>query len=207
MFDGSEKKTLLWTSCLALGVYAAFVYTLLGYSFNYTLYIFPLFRLIDCALGILLYRFYLSGNGVKLREYMLSWSKMKLVSLLLIVICFFVCSFFAYRDFIPTNIRGVALFWPFAIFFIFYGTTIESSYPQFFSMPIVKALAFIGDISMEIYLTHEIVNYIINIAAIHLGIYSLFPSLVYLIKVLTIPLFAWLSRRFFVNPIQQALTR
>ena len=68
----------------------------------------------------------------------------------------------------------------------------------------MRGLAFIGDISMEIFLTHEAVVYTINIIASRAGIYHTHHLLVLFITILAIPLFAWLTRKYFVVPLQHS---
>ena len=68
----------------------------------------------------------------------------------------------------------------------------------------MRGLAFIGDISMEIFLTHEAVVYMCNITAYRLGFYYTHHLLVLFITILAIPLFAWLTRKYFVVSLQHS---
>ena len=154
---------------------------------------FLLFRLIDCCLGIALYRFVMSGEGERLSEQMdkkaYGWQ-----SLILVVLLAFCLAFFAYRDVLPVNFRGVSFFWPFAFLFIISLMVIERSRPRFFSLPLVKIFTFLGDISMEMFLTHEIVIYVLNVVVAHYGLCRVHPLVLYAFYIVAIILFAWLAR-------------
>lgn len=67
---GKSVKSLVLTWVAVVVIYAPFVFLIPSERFNYTLYSFPLFRLIDCCLGIALYRFVMSGEGERLSEQM-----------------------------------------------------------------------------------------------------------------------------------------
>lgn len=197
-----RKGRLLLLSGIVLVIYFSFVAILPAYAFNWTLYSFPPFRLIDCAIGILLYRFCVSDTGERLvRDFTSVRLQVWLFAGLLLL---FIGSFFLYQNVLPVNVRGVSLFWPFSVAFIFYAISVERQHPQLMGVPVMRGLAFIGDISMEIFLTHEAVVYTINIIASRAGIYHTHHLLVLFITILAIPLFAWLTRKYFVVPLQHS---
>lgn len=135
----------------------------------------------------------MSGEGERLSEQMdkkaYGWQ-----SLILVVLLAFCLAFFAYRDVLPVNFRGVSFFWPFAVLFIFSLTVIERSHPRFFSLPLVKVFTFLGDISMEMFLTHETVIYVLNVVLAHYGLCRVHPLVLYAFYIVAIILFAWLVR-------------
>ena len=190
---GKSVKSLVLTWVAVVVIYAPFVFLIPSERFNYTLYSFPLFRLIDCCLGIALYRFVMSGEGERLSEQMdkkaYGWQ-----SLILVVLLAFCLAFFAYRDVLPVNFRGVSFFWPFAFLFIISLMVIERSRPRFFSLPLVKIFTFLGDISMEMFLTHEIVIYVLNVVVAHYGLCRVHPLVLYAFYIVAMILFAWLAR-------------
>ena len=197
-----RKGRLLLLSGIVLVIYFSFVAILPAYAFNWTLYSFPPFRLIDCAIGILLYRFCVSDTG---EQFVREFTSVRLqVWLFAGLLMLFIGSFFLYQKVLPVNVRGVSLFWPFAVAFIFYAISVERQHPQLMGVPLMRGLAFIGDISMEIFLTHEAVVYMCNITACRLGIYYTHHVPVLLIDILAIPLFAWLTRKYFVVPLQHS---
>ena len=197
-----RKGRLLLLSGIVFVIYFSFVAILPAYAFNWTLYSFPPFRLIDCAIGILLYRFCVSDTGERLvRDFTSVRLQVWLFAGLLLL---FIGSFFLYQNVLPVNVRGVSLFWPFSVAFIFYAISVERQHPQLMGVPVMRGLAFIGDISMEIFLTHEAVVYTINIIASRAGIYHTHHLLVLFITILAIPLFAWLTRKYFVVPLQHS---
>lgn len=197
-----RRNRLLICSCILLAIYFCFVALLPGSSFNWTLYSFPPFRLIDCAIGILLYRFCVSDTGERLVKRFASVRLHVLLSFVILIL--FAGSFFLYQDVLPVNVRGVSLFWPLAVVSIFYAISMERQHPDLMALPVMRGLAFIGDISMEIFLTHEAVVYTINIIAYRLGIYSTHPLMVLSVTILAIPLFTWLTRKCFVVPLQHS---
>lgn len=92
------------------------------------------------------------------------------------------------------NFRGVSFFWPFAFLFIISFMVIERSHPRFFSLPLVKVFTFLGDISMEMFLTHETVIYVLNVVLAHYGLCRVHPLVLYAFYIVAIILFAWLVR-------------
>lgn len=189
----ASVKALVLTWVAVIAVYAPFVFLIPSGRFNYTLYAFPLFRLIDCSLGIVLYRFVMSGYGKLLSEQIgkkpLGWQ-----CLILVLLLAFSFAFFAYRDVLPVNFRGVSFFWLFAILFIISLMAIEMSCPRFFSIPAIKVFTFLGDISMEMFLTHEMVIYVINVVFAHYGLSGVHPFAFYAFYIVAIIVFAWLVR-------------
>ncbi len=191
---GVSVKGLVLTWVAVVVAYAPFVFLIPSERFNYTLYSFPLFRLIDCGLGVVLYRFVMSWHGERLfektdkRTY--GW-QIRVLAILLLVFCL---AFFAYRDVLPVNFRGVGFFWPFAILFMLSLMVIERSHPHFFSMPAIKTFTFLGDISMEMFLTHEMVIYVLNVVIVHFGLCGVHPFVRHAFYIVAITLFAWLVR-------------
>ncbi len=192
-------KTLILTCVIVMAIYFPFVVWIPSERFNYTLYSFPIFRLIDCCLGIVLYRFASSSCGTKLfgKPCLKSFGFQCLG--LLLLFSSFCLSYLAYRDVLSVNFRGVCFFWPFVILFMLLTMAIERSRPSFFSIPAVKALVYLGDISMEIFLTHEMAIYVVNVVMDHYGLYDTHPFLVYTFYSIAIILFAWLARKVLVR--------
>ena len=196
------RMSRLFSVCaIIVALYAMCVVTIPDEKFNWTLYTFPVFRLIDCCIGIMLYRFVASESGKSLfsktckQPYSLQCLG---VSLLLLLFCL---TFFAYRDLLPVNFRGVALFWPFAIIFILYLMAMEKHHPRFFSLPVINVFTSLGNLSMEIFLTHDMAIYMVNIIMLHLGLYYSCPFLVVCVKAVCILALAWLARKCVVDPL------
>ena len=191
---GMSVRALALTWGAVIALYAPFVFFIPSEYFNCTLYAYPLFRLIDCSLGIVLYRFVMSGEGERLLGKLskIPYGGQYLILVLLLFV--FCLAFFAYRDVLPVNFRGVSFFWPFAVLFIFSLTVIERSRPHFFSLPVIKVFTFLGDISMEMFLTHEMVIYVLNIVVAHYGFCGVHPFWLYAFYIAAIILFAWLVR-------------
>ena len=196
------RMSRLFSACaIILALYFMCVVTIPDEKFNWTLYTFPVFRLIDCCIGIMLYRFVASESGKSLfsktckQPYSLQCLG---VSLLLLLFCL---TFFAYRDLLPVNFRGVALFWPFAIIFILSLMAMEKHHPHFFLLPVINVFTSLGNLSMEIFLTHDMAIYMVNIIMLRLDLYYSYPFLVVCIKAVSILVLAWLARKYVVDPI------
>lgn len=188
-------KTLILTCVIVMAIYLTFVVWIPSERFNYTLYSFPIFRLIDCCLGIILFRFVISEYGKRLSGKICMKAIVWQCLLLLLLLSAFCLAYFVYRDMLPVNFRGVCFFWPFVILFMLLTMAIERSRPSFFSMPVIKALVYLGDISMEIFLTHEMAIYVVNVVMDHYGLYATHPLMVYTFYTIAIILFAWLARQ------------
>lgn len=194
---------LLVSIAVTMVVYATLAFYIPAAMFNYALYTFPVFRLIDCCIGILLYRFVTSGIGVRLFEKTEAKSYCRQCLYLSLLFMLFALSFFAYRDLLPVNFRGVSFFWPFAILLILSLMSLEKSHPLFFSVSLIKVLIFIGDLSMELFLTHEMAIYIVNILSLHTKINYSSPLLVIGLKAVLILLMAFFARKYLVNPMSR----
>ena len=196
------RMSRLFSVCaFIMALYAMFAVVIPDDEFNWTLYSFPVFRLIDCCIGILLYRFVASESGKSLfsktckQPYSLQCLG---VSLLLLLFCL---TLFAYRDLLPVNFRGVALFWSFAIIFILYLMAMEKHHPRFFSLPVINVFTSLGNLSMEIFLTHDMAIYMVNIIMLRLDLYYSCPFLVVCVKAVCILALAWLARKCVVDPL------
>ncbi len=192
-------KGLILTCAVVLAIYLPFVVWIPSERFNYTLYSFPLFRMVDCGLGIILYRFVISRCGKRLLGKICMSGKRWQCFFMLLLLSSFCLAYFVYRDMLPVNFRGVSFFWPFVILFMLLLMAIEKSRPSFFSMPAIKVFVFLGDLSMEIFLTHEMMIYIVNVVMVHCGLYATHPFTVYTFYAIAIILFAWLARQGLVR--------
>lgn len=197
------------TWALVLAVYLPFLVGLPAGDFNRVLYSFPPFRLIDFWLGIALYRFYVSARGQRLMSFLFHWSPLRLDILMLLWSLCFLLSYLAYQYVLPVNVRGAMLFWPFVVVVVFLCVILEQSGRSTLSVRLLasKPMLFLGDMSMEIFLTHQPVLYVVNMVALHLGIYVTHPLAVQLVCVPCILLVAWLSQRYFSRPVYRWLSK
>lgn len=137
-------------------LYPMFAFTIPSDAINSFLYIFPLTRVIDFAIGILLYRFYVSAKGGKVRL----WLSKQNISIITFMECLMIIGivilFYIYRE-CPVPLRCACLFWCFLPFFIcFFADTEQCS--GFITKKILQhpIMLWLGSISFEVYMLHAV---------------------------------------------------
>ena len=128
---------------------------------NDLLYVFPLTRLIDFALGIVLCRIvrhFETAQNASLATIKNHSNQIEAAILLTMI-----ASFFLY-DISPTWFRCAALFWPLALPILFYFILSERhSHGGFLSRLLhTRPMQYLGSISLQIFLIHLLVLNIIN---------------------------------------------
>ena len=162
----AKRLTIL---CLCVMVcYILFASVIPEEKVNTGLYIFPLTRIIDFAIGILLFRFYRSEEGEALKRWLKKRNSVECSLMEVAVVAVVVLTAFVYPHLSP-RIRCAALFWiPISLSVCFFamadkcGGAITRGLSS-------KAMISLGSISFEIYMLHTIVMRIVESVAMHAG--------------------------------------
>lgn len=167
---------------------------------NCTLYVNPLLRIPDFALGIAACLFYKHIN-TSANNFALKWLRLPL----LIDVITLLLTDFIYQHLLP-NLRCAALFWivmPPLIMKLAYHNRSNDMTARLLSS---KPLSWLGDISFEFFITHTLIlrivrHFIPNNGSLESD--SIFLLLSLLITITT----ATLLHKYFVRPIAQALCK
>lgn len=170
------------------------------YSAGY-IYWFPLFRIVDFSLGILLYRFYLTQRSKKWIDYITIFSEnviSNIMDILLIVMMIGLCLLSVH---INPNFRCAALYWLPSMIVVFYVVACDKSNHWLTLVLHNKRLLWLGSISFELFLCHGLVSRIVQ--SVFLKIYD--ENIPYLgsqfmITLCLSILVAWLSKKYVVEP-------
>lgn len=197
----ASRRTLAVIGVIILLLYACLAASIPEDLINPLLYASPLTRQIDFAIGILLFRLCSSNIGDYLRKQMermtpqqTTWLEMGMVVLVII-------AFFIYEN-VTWRFCCASLFWftmP-PVLYVFYET--DKRLGNITRLFHTSAMQWLGGISFEIYLTHWIVMRITKSIMLSCGI-DIDNQLLMVILITTpvIIVVAWLTKRFFVQPI------
>ena len=199
-----RRLALLMTAVLIVYMLLAFAIPLS--KVNAVLYASPLTRLIDFSIGILCFRLYVSqwGQRFSLRLQSLSPSVMTLIELVLIAVV--VLSFFVYEN-MTLRLRCAALFWLYLPLFLFVYVKADKLKGAVTAVLHHPFMQWLGGISFELYLTHWIVLRLFwsVLLAIGYGEESRTTLPIVIATLFITTAVAWLTKRFFVEPIGQRL--
>lgn len=127
-----------------------------GESVNAVLYTSPLLRVIDFALGIIVYKLYSSSITEKARLSLKKrtswWTTLIEIGMVLLLIC----GYFAYR-YMPVNLRCCGLFYLIIPLLIYVFSVVDDGKGLITRLLHSRVLLSLGGISMEIYLLHLLV--------------------------------------------------
>ncbi|MCD8296054.1 MAG: acyltransferase [Prevotella sp.] len=115
----SSRRSITLFTALLLVIYFVVAYSVPSENVNSILYVFPLTRTIDFAIGILIYRLYMSQYTTDLSRWL---NKKSVVSKSLFEIIFLIALILTYFIYIHINQRlhSAALFWCVIPFFIYF---------------------------------------------------------------------------------------
>ena len=122
---------------------------------NWTLYGYPLLRVIDFSLGILLCRFYLSQRSQRIATRMESLSVWRATGVEMLGVAAVVVAWMLYGD-MPKSLRCAALFWPVMPFVIYVLAVADGGRGLLSRLMRQPLLMRLGGVSFEIYLIHLI---------------------------------------------------
>ena len=190
----SDNRKLLAISLVVILLYICLMAVLPTYLVNPILYANPLTRLLDFIVGIILYKLYVSDNGIALRDKLngksfLTVSLMELSVILLVVITAIV------YPHLPQRVRTVSIFWLAIPLFIFFFAMTDKHSGVISKFLQVKTMLWLGNISFCIYIIHVPVLRIFNSISVHTGIAD--STLVHFILFTTILiLFSHITNKF-----------
>ena len=190
----SDNRKLLAISLVVILLYICLMAVLPTYLVNPILYANPLTRLLDFIVGIILYKLYISDNGITLRDKLngksfLTVSLMELSVILLVVITAIV------YPHLPQRVRTVSIFWLAIPLFIFFFAMTDKHSGVISKFLQVKTMLWLGKISFCIYIIHVPVLRIFNSISVHTGIAD--STLVHFILFTTILiLFSHITNKF-----------
>lgn len=209
-------KLITRARLLCLAICAATVltlYVLLATSIpqdmvNPLLYISPVTRSIEFALGILLHRYYKSRRGQRESGWLCNCSITAATIVELAMVALVAGSFFVYECSSP-GFRCASMFWlitPLVIYTFVIADKGRGLITQLLHHP---AMMWLGSISLEIYLTHYVTMRILYSIMLSCGYgeeYRFMP-LVILATIMVIVLVSYITKRTFVDRIYTTLLK
>lgn len=163
----SNAKKLTIISTILLTAYILVVF-LMPESNVGDLYYFPLFRVVDFSLGVVLYRFYTSEKGKKLSKRLLSLSITKDNAACFAFLVVLLIMFYFYSLNQNYTNRYAIFFWPYLTTLIFWFVCFDHRD----DIPVIRMLhkrwfMYLGSISMEIYIIHQFVITVVYVFSLH----------------------------------------
>lgn len=162
------EKLCIATSVIAMA-YLAFASNIPEHRVNDILYISPLLRTIDFALGIIIYRITCSGWGNRMKEWILCQSATRLSVIEVLCVIMVIASFFLYQI-LPTWLRCCFMFWPINLCLLTLFCSSDSGKGIVTRILHSKTALWCGSISLEIFITHLLIIYIITALSRRLSI-------------------------------------
>ena len=179
----SDNRKLLAISLVVILLYICLMAVLPTYLVNPILYANPLTRLLDFIVGIILYKLYISDNGIALRDKLNGKSFFTVSLLELSVILLVVITAILYPH-LPQRVRTVSIFWLAIPLFIFFFAMTDKHSGVISRFLQGKTMLWLGNISFCIYIIHAPVLRIFNSISVHTGIAD--STLVHFILFITI---------------------
>lgn len=170
------------------------------YSSGY-IYYYPLFRMIDFCIGILLYKFYVSPIGKRLSDVLsnhLTTFQSNLGDTFIIILFYGIYELSLNSQ---PNIRCAALYWLPSAIIVFYIASSDKSKGWLTRVLHNKQLLWLGGISFEIYLCHGLCYRIVQ--SIFLKIYGENIPILggqFCVALALILLVAWMAKKYIVIP-------
>ena len=165
----SDNRKLLAISLVVFLLYICLMAVLPTYLVNPILYANPLTRLLDFIVGIILYKLYVSDNGIALRDKLNGKSFLTVSLMELSVILLVVITAILYPH-LPQRVRTVSIFWLAIPLFIFFFAMTDKHSGVISKFLQVKTMLWLGNISFCIYIIHVPVLRIFNSISVHTGI-------------------------------------
>ena len=190
----SDNRKLLAISLVVFLLYICLMAVLPTYLVNPILYANPLTRLLDFIVGIILYKLYVSDNGIALRDKLNGKSFLTVSLMELSVILLVVITAILYPH-LPQRVRTVSIFWLAIPLFIFFFAMTDKHSGVISKFLQGKTMLWLGNISFCIYIIHVPVLRIFNSISVHTGIAD--STLVHFILFITILiLFSHITNKF-----------
>ena len=190
----SDNRKLLAISLVVILLYICLMAVLPTYLVNPILYANPLTRLLDFIVGIILYKLYVSDNGIALRDKLNGKSFLTVSLMELSVILLVVITAILYPH-LPQRVRTVSIFWLAIPLFIFFFAMTDKHSGVISKFLQGKTMLWLGNISFCIYIIHVPVLRIFNSISVHTGIAD--STLVHFILFTTILiLFSHITNKF-----------
>ena len=165
----SDNRKLLAISLVVILLYICLMAVLPTYLVNPILYANPLTRLLDFIVGIILYKLYISDNGIALRDKLNGKSFFTVSLMELSVILLVVITAIVYPH-LPQRVRTVSIFWLAIPLFIFFFAMTDKHSGVISRFLQGKTMLWLGNISFSIYIIHAPVLRIFNSISVHTGI-------------------------------------
>ena len=165
----SDNRKLLAISLVVILLYICLMAVLPTYLVNPILYANPLTRLLDFIVGIILYKLYVSDNGIALRDKLNGKSFLTVSLMELSVILLVVITAILYPH-LPQRVRTVSIFWLAIPLFIFFFAMTDKHSGVISKFLQGKTMLWLGNISFCIYIIHVPVLRIFNSISVHTGI-------------------------------------
>lgn len=165
----SDNRKLLAISLVVILLYICLMAVLPTYLVNPILYANPLTRLLDFIVGIILYKLYVSDNGIALRDKLNGKSFLTVSLMELSVILLVVITAILYPH-LPQRVRTVSIFWLAIPLFIFFFAMTDKHSGVISKFLQGKTMLWLGNISFCIYIIHAPVLRIFNSISVHTGI-------------------------------------
>ena len=190
----SDNRKLLAISLVVILLYICLMAVLPTYLVNPILYANPLTRLLDFIVGIILYKLYISDNGIALRDKLNGKSFLTVSLMELSVILLVVITAILYPH-LPQRVRTVSIFWLAIPLFIYFFAMTDKHSGVISKFLQGKTMLWLGNISFCIYIIHAPVLRIFNSISVHTGIAD--STLVHFILFTTILiLFSHITNKF-----------
>lgn len=203
------RELKLWlTMAVVVALYTCLAVAIPQEMVNPVLYISPLTRILDFALGILLFRYCSSASGQQFTTWLKRQSEAVVSCLEVLMFLWVVVSFFIYEH-SPASFRCASLFWCVSpVFLLVYikSDKLEGLVTSFLHHPFVLWL---GSISLEIYLTHFVTMRILYGMMNTIGIpdEERLNLIVVAITIVLIIVVSFIVKRFYVDKIYGALIK
>lgn len=165
----SDNRKLLAISLVVILLYICMMFVLPTYLVNPILYANPLMRLLDFIVGIILYKLYISDNGIALKDKLNGKSFFTVSLMELSVILLVVITAIVYPH-LPQRVRTVSIFWLTIPLFIFFFAMTDKHSGVISRFLQGKTMLWLGNISFSIYIIHAPVLRIFNSISVHTGI-------------------------------------
>ncbi len=199
-------KRLLQTVIIVLLLYIAFVFVVPEGHINTLLYVFPPIRVLDFAIGILIYRLYKTDFTQSLKHFLEHKDNRIAVVLAEVAIMLIIVVTWAVYDSLPERISVVLLFWLPLSAVIYISAVTDNAGGPLARVFCASPFLWLGSLSLEIFMSHLFVIMAGRAFAAHYGIDLGYAATAVIEIVITI-LVAFLLKKYFADKIYVALKK
>ena len=201
-------RKLIFVGAAVLGLYVVLAVSIPTSMVNPLLYASPATRLLDFALGILLFRFSVSASAGQVERWLGRQSAGCISLIEVLLVCWVVLSFFVYER-SAIGFRCASMFWgvsPVVLFGFVKTDKLRGVVTLCLHHPVMQWL---GSISFEIYLTHWITMRIFYslLSSAGIGEEGRVVLGVMVATILLIFVVSYLTKRFFVDKVYATLIK